>query len=164
MNFRVTQDMYHMTVVIFSTLANGSLKLLCADIQRNKQTNNTTGLLFLPRSLRHRQHDFTVILTVDTCPESDTISLYFTTFTTENTGRLQRSIQNTERINRRYRDNMYVRASPHISSIFCIRMPSYRPAVALCARGFVSVWLFHLPAVTVDLGHYLESGVRRSED
>lgn len=42
-------------------------------------------------------------------------------------------------------------------------MPSYRPAVALCARVSFSVWLFHLPAVTVDLGHYLESGVRCSD-
>lgn len=41
-------------------------------------------------------------------------------------------------------------------------MPPYRPTVALCARVSTSVWLFHLPAVTVDLGHYLESGVRLS--
>lgn len=31
MDFRVTRDMYHMSVVIFSTLANGSLTMLkCA--------------------------------------------------------------------------------------------------------------------------------------
>lgn len=42
-------------------------------------------------------------------------------------------------------------------------MSSYRPAVDLCARVSMSVRPFHLPAVTVDLGHYLESGVRCSE-
>lgn len=41
-------------------------------------------------------------------------------------------------------------------------MLPYRPAAALCARVSTSVWPFHLPAVTVDLGHYLESGVRLS--
>ena len=41
-------------------------------------------------------------------------------------------------------------------------MPSYRPAAAACVRVSVSVWPFHLPAVAVDIGHYLESGVRHS--
>lgn len=45
----------------------------------------------------------------------------------------------------------------------CSRLLSYPCEVALCARGSASVCLFHLPAVTVDLGHYLESGVKCGE-
>lgn len=48
MNFRVTQDMYHMTVVIFSTLANGSLTLLkCANKQTEKKTTEQAFFLSL---------------------------------------------------------------------------------------------------------------------
>lgn len=57
--------------------------------------------------------------------------------------------------------NLCQRPSAHIKSR---RTPSYRPAVTACARVSMSVWPFHLPAVTVDLGHYLESGVRHSHN
>lgn len=43
-------------------------------------------------------------------------------------------------------------------------MSSYRRAVAPYAWLSFSVRPFHLPAVTEDLGHYLESGVSRSGD
>lgn len=61
-------------------------------------------------------------------------------------------------------NKVHLRASPNISLTFCIRTSSYRRAVALYAWLSFSVRPFHLPAVTEDLGHHLESGVRRSGD
>lgn len=57
-----------------------------------------------------------------------------------------------------------LRALPNISLASCIRTSSYRRAVAPYVWLSFSVQPFHLPAVTEDLGHYLESGVRRSGD
>lgn len=42
-------------------------------------------------------------------------------------------------------------------------MSPYLTALAPCARISLGVWLFHLPAVTEDLGHLAESGVRGRE-
>lgn len=61
-------------------------------------------------------------------------------------------------------NKVHLKALPNISLTSCIRTSSYRRAVALYAWLSFSVRPFHLPAVTEDLGHYLESGVRRSGD
>lgn len=49
---------------------------------------------------------------------------------------------------------------------YCVRMQSYLAAIVSVCRDTVSLcewcvwaWPFNLPAVTVQLGHYLESGV-----
>jgi hypothetical protein len=52
------------------------------------------------------------------------------------------------------------------SVCYCVRMQSYLAAIVSVCRDTVSLcewcvraWPFNLPAVTVELGHYLESGV-----
>lgn len=54
------------------------------------------------------------------------------------------------------------RLSQALFPTFRTTIPSYRRAAALRACVSFSMRPFHLPAVTVDLGHYLESGVRHS--
>lgn len=147
MDFRVTCDMYHMTVVIFSTLANGRTNQVCEPTATERPSSafwapptQTLSLAIFKAVIHYKHLSCSVSFTLTLNPPCKKISCsdWFCTPESQKTHTVKPG-------------KLRMWSTPNISSTFCVRMPSlpsYSRSVCegylwVCGRStcLLSLWI-----------------------